>query len=85
MVRLAWRYNPTFFIFFLGSLLLVIGLPLGAWVAYNYFFMGVKYYLKGLVAIVLTLAGFQSLLLAILALYMKRMEIRILRELRRRR
>jgi dolichol-phosphate mannosyltransferase len=85
MVRLAWRYNPTFFIFFLGSLLLVIGLPLGAWVAYHYFFTGVKYYLKGLVAIVLTLAGFQSLLLAILALYMKRMEIRILRELRKRR
>ena len=83
IVRMAWRYNPTFFIFLLGSLMLVIGLPLGLYVAYHYFFTGIKYYVKGLVAIVLTLAGFQSLLLAILSLYMKRSELRILRELRR--
>jgi dolichol-phosphate mannosyltransferase len=28
MIRMAWRYNPTFFIFTLGSLALVAGLPL---------------------------------------------------------
>lgn len=83
MIRMAWRYNPTFFIFTLGSLALVAGLPLGLYVAYHYFFTGIKYYVKGLIAIILTLAGFQSLLLAILSLYMKRMEIRILRELRK--
>jgi len=83
MVRMAWRYNPTFFIFFLGSLALVVGLPLGLYVAYHYFFTGVKYYVKGLVAIILTLAGFQSLLLAVLSIYLKRMELRVLRELRR--
>jgi dolichol-phosphate mannosyltransferase len=83
MVKMAWRYNPTFFIFTLGSLALIAGLPLGLYVAYHYFFTGIKYYVKGLVAIILTLAGFQSLLLAILSLYMKRMEIRILTELRK--
>lgn len=83
IVKMAWRYNPTFFIFFLSSLTLVAGLPLGLYVAYHYFFTGIKYYVKGLIAIVLTLAGFQSLLLAILSLYMKRMEIRIMKELRR--
>jgi len=83
IVRMAWRYNPTFFIFILGSLMIIVGLPLGLYVAYHYFFTGIKYYVKGLVAIILTLAGFQSLLLAILSLYMKRSELRIMRELRR--
>jgi glycosyltransferase involved in cell wall biosynthesis len=82
MVKMACRYNPTFLIFTLGSLALIAGLPLGLYVAYHYFFTGIKYYVKGLVAIILTLAGFQSLLLAILSLYMKRAEIRILREIR---
>lgn len=79
MIRLAWRYNPTFFIFTLGALLLIPGLTLVAYVAYNYFFIGIKYYVKGLIAIILTLTGFQSLLLAILTLYLKRMEYRMLR------
>jgi dolichol-phosphate mannosyltransferase len=83
IVRMAWRYNPTFFIFILGSLMIIVGLPLGLYVAYHYFFTGIKYYVKGLVAIILTLAGFQSLLLAILSLYMKRSELRIMKELRR--
>ena len=82
MIRLAWRYNPTFFIFTLGALLLIPGLVLGAYVAYHYFFTGIKYYVKGLIAIILTLTGFQSLLLAILSLYLKRMEYRLQRQLR---
>ena len=76
IVRLTWRYNPVFFIFMLGSLLLIPGLALGAYVAYHYFFTGIKYYVKGLIAIMLTLAGFQSLIAAILALYLKRAEKR---------
>lgn len=83
MVRLAWKYNPTFFIFLLGSLLLIPGLALGAYVGYYYIFEGVAYYVKGLIAISLTLAGFQSLLLSLLSLYIKRIEIRILREIKR--
>ncbi|MEM0040598.1 MULTISPECIES: glycosyltransferase family 2 protein [Thermoprotei] len=76
IVRLTWRYSPTFFIFTLGALLLIPGLALGAYVSYHYFFTGINYYVKGLVAIMLTLAGFQSLIAAILALYLKRAEKR---------
>ena len=81
MILLAWRYNPVFFIFTTGALLLIPGLILGAWAAYHYFFTGTKYYVKGLIAIILTLAGFQSSLLAILALYLKRWEQRLTRRL----
>ena len=82
IVKFALRYNPTFFAFTLGALLLIPGLTLGAYVAYHYFFTGTKYYVKGLAAIITTLIGFQSLLLAILTLYLKRMEFRLLRILR---
>jgi len=84
ILRMAWRYNPVFTILFAGALLLVPGLALGMYVAYHYFFTGVKYYVKGIVAIVLTLAGFQSLLLSILSLYLKRVELRLLRLLKAR-
>lgn len=81
MIRLTWRYNPVFLIFALGSLLLIPGLALGIWVAYHYFFTGLKYYVKGLIAIMLTLAGFQSLIMTIITLYLKRVELRVLRKL----
>lgn len=77
IVKLMWRYNPAFFIFLAGSLTLLPGLVLGAWVAYHYLLFGIKYYVKGLIAIILTVAGFQSLLMAVLTLYLKRMEIRL--------
>ena len=77
MVRLAWRYNPIFFLLAAASLLMVPGLIIGGWVAYHYIFTGIKYYVKGVVAIILTLTGFQSLLLAIVTIYLKRMEYRI--------
>lgn len=81
MVRLTWRYNPTFFILGLGALLLIPGLVLGAWVGYHYLFTGIKYYVKGLIAILLTLTGFTSSIAAIMALYVKRVEIRLNRKL----
>ena len=74
--RLTWRYNPTYLIFLLGTTLLIPGLALGSYVAYHYFFTGIKYYLKGLVAILLTLTGFQSLLMAVMSIYTKRIEMR---------
>lgn len=83
IIRFTWRYNPAFLIFITSSLMLIPGLGLGLYVAYHYFFTGVKYYVKGLVAIILTLAGFESLLLALLSLYIKRFELRIMRVLRR--
>jgi len=81
IVRLAWRYNPVFTIFITGAILLIPGLTLGLWVAYHYLMLGVKYYVKGLIALMMTLTGLQSLLIAILALYLKRMEYRINRKL----
>ena len=79
MVRLTLRYNPTFFIFAMSSLLLILGLAIGVHVLYCYLFLGVTNYIEGLVAIMFTLVGFQSLLLAILSLYLKRMEYRLMR------
>lgn len=77
MVRLAWRYNPVFVIFSLGAGVLIPGLILGSYVAYHYFIYGIKYYVKGLMALILTLTGFQSLVLSILSIYLKRMEWRL--------
>ncbi|WFO76349.1 glycosyltransferase [Desulfurococcaceae archaeon MEX13E-LK6-19] len=77
MIRLAWRYNPAFVLFSAGAIILVPGLLLGGYVAYYYLFHGIKYYVKGLIALIMTLAGFQSLLIAILSVYLKRMEWRL--------
>jgi glycosyltransferase involved in cell wall biosynthesis len=83
MIRFATMYNPVFLVFTLGGLLLIPGLLLGFWVAYEYYLHGTKYYLKGLVAVILAATGFQSLVVALLSLYLKRTEIRILRSIRR--
>ncbi len=78
MIRLAWRYNPAFFIFSLGALLLIPGILLGGWVAYRLLFNGVKHHYKGLIAIMLVLTGVQSSLLAVMALFIKRVERRFI-------
>lgn len=83
IVRLAWRYNPVTFMLGITSLIIIPGLVLGLHVAYHYFFTGVKYYVKGLIAIILTLIGLQSLMLTLLSVYLKRMELRIRRLLRK--
>jgi dolichol-phosphate mannosyltransferase len=81
MVRLTWRYNPAFLIFAIGSLLLIPGLGLGAWVLYRYYFHGVIHSIRGLAAIVMTGVGLQMLNSAIMALYVKRIERRVLSKL----
>jgi len=63
---------------------IVPGLALGAYVAYHYFFTGIKYYVKGLIAIFMVLAGLQLLVAAILSLYLKRVELRIMRAIKQR-
>jgi dolichol-phosphate mannosyltransferase len=52
---------------------------MGAYVGYWYVFYGIKYYLKGLIAIMLLLIGLQFLGMAVLSLYLKRMEFRLRR------
>jgi len=81
ILRLTWRYSPVFLIFAIGSLLLIPGLLLGAWVAYHYFFTGIKYYVRGIVAIVLAATGLLSLNSALMALYVRRIELRVHRKL----
>ena len=81
MVRLTWRYNPAFLIFAIGSLLLIPGLGLGAWVLYRYYFHGVIHSIRGLAAIVMTGVGLQMLNSAIMTLYVKRVERRVLSKL----
>lgn len=82
MLRLTWRYNPVFTIFAVGALLLIPGLALGAWVGYHYLFTGIKYYVKGLIAITMTLVGLLFLALAIITLYIRRTELRLRRYIR---
>jgi dolichol-phosphate mannosyltransferase len=79
MVRLATRYNPIFLLFLMGALLIIPGLVLGAYVGYWYIFYGIKYYFKGLIAIMTFLIGLQFLGMTVLSLYMKRMEYRLRR------
>ena len=77
-VRLAWRYNPAFFIFMASSALMVPALIILAWVAYELLFRGVKHFVWAILGMGALGAGILSLLLAIMALYLKRMEYRIL-------
>lgn len=81
IIRLTWRYNPTLLLFILGSFMLIPGLILSGYVIFAMLLYGVKYYVKGLIGVMLTLSGFQSLLLALLSLYLKRFEYRIMRKL----
>ena len=77
MVRLSWRYNPVTTLFLAGSLLMVPGLVVGLWTAYEYFVLHIDHFVKALMALILTSTGFNSLLLGILSIYLRRMEYRL--------
>lgn len=83
MIRLSWSYNPTFTLLFLASLIFIPGLVLGAYVGYEYLFFGIKYYVKGIIAIILFMSGIQLLATSMLSLFIKRMEYRMNRLIRR--
>lgn len=83
MIRLALRYNPTFFIFLAASLLAIPGLAIVGWVAYRWVFLGVKHYVWGIIGATLASVGVLSGAMAILSLYLKRMETRLLKQIRR--
>ncbi len=84
IIRLSWSYNPVFLIAGASAALLIPGLALAGWVAYHYYTQGVKHHVRGLISLSFTLVGLQSLLIAVLAIYLKRFELRLLRLLRRR-
>jgi dolichol-phosphate mannosyltransferase len=83
MIRLSWSYNPVFTLFTVTSLILIPGVALDIYYLYNLVFSDVKYYMKGLLGAIMTIVGLQTLGIAILALYMKRMEFRLRRAIER--
>ncbi len=82
VAALALRYNPAFFLSFAAPLALP-GLGVAAWVAYKWVFLGVKHCVWGIIAFALVAGGVSAGVVAVLTLYLKRMEMRILRALRR--
>jgi dolichol-phosphate mannosyltransferase len=82
IILLSWWYNPIFVMFFLGSLLLIPGIGIALWVLYEYLFLGIKHYVWGLIAVAGGTAGLISFMLAILSLYIKRVERRIIANLK---
>jgi len=76
-VRLAWRYNPTVVVFALGSVPLLPGVPILLWVFYEYVFRRVEHFVWAIISLQLVSVGFVSMLLAIVSLYLKRMEYRL--------
>jgi len=82
-VRLAWLYNPAFFIFSVASLALIPSLAVLGWAAYELLFLGVKHYVWALIGIVGAGIGVISFMLTIMSLYLKRMEYRLLERIRK--
>lgn len=82
MVRLTWRYSPVFFVFALGALMLIPGLYLDVFVLYRWLFYGVVHHVRALAGLTLSGLGALCSILAVLTLYFKRFEIRVLRALR---
>lgn len=83
ILRLSWMYNPILVLALAGSLLLVPGVLLAAWVGYRWVFVGVKHYVWGIIAFVLMAGGVAAGAVAALSLYLKRMERRLLLRLKR--
>jgi len=79
MIKLSWSYNPVFTIFTLTSLIIIPGIVLDIYYLYNLTFYDIKYHVKGLLGAITTIIGIQTLGIAILALYLKRMEFRLRR------
>lgn len=77
ILRLAIKYNPVFLVFTMGSLLLIPGFAIASWVIYKLLFLGIKHHVWALVSVMMSTTGLLSLMLAILSLYMKRLELRI--------
>ena len=83
VLKLSWAYNPVFFIFAISSLILLPSLSVLAWVAFELFFFGVKHHVWAIIGIIGAGIGVIALLLSIMALYLKRLEYRIMSKLKR--
>ncbi len=79
MIRLAWRYNPVTFLFTVGSILMVPGLLALLGALMDFMTYHVVHHMVIITGLVLFSMGFNSLLMALLSLYLKRMEFRLRR------
>lgn len=84
ILLLSLRYNPVFLMFSGAALLVIPGFLLASWVAYEWIFEGVKHFVWGIIAVALLAGGISSIAMALLALYLKRMEIRLMKAIKRR-
>jgi len=76
-ILLAAKYNPVFLIFVVGSVLLLPGLAILSYVALDYLAYRVFHFVLAFIGFSLFNVGLISLLLSVLALYLKRMEYRL--------
>ncbi|RSN76734.1 glycosyltransferase family 2 protein [Candidatus Methanodesulfokora washburnensis] len=82
-IRLMLEYNPLFFMFLASSAALIPGAIIIGYVAFELIFRGINHHVWALAGISLSGVGYISLLLAVLALYLKRLEYRIMKFIRR--
>jgi len=80
-LRLTWRYNPALLIFGTGALALIPALAIVSWVAYELLINNVKHYVWAILGVTLGGVGVISLLLAMIALYIKRFEYRVIEKI----
>ncbi|PUA31913.1 MAG: glycosyl transferase [Zestosphaera tikiterensis] len=80
-LRLTWRYNPALLIFGAGALALIPALAIVSWVAYELLINNVKHYVWAILGVTLGGVGVISLLLAMIALYIKRFEYRVIEKI----
>ena len=76
-ILLAAKYNPVFLIFVIGSVLLLPGIAILSYVALDYLAYRVFHFVLVFVGFSLFNVGLISLLLSVLALYLKRLEYRL--------
>ncbi len=81
-IKLAVRYNPAFLIFSVGAMIFLPSLAIASWVAWELIFRGSKHFVWALISTIGMGVGLVSGLLAVMALYIKRVELRITRKLR---
>jgi dolichol-phosphate hexosyltransferase len=80
-VKLTWRYNPAVFVFGVFSALLIPALFIYAWVGYRYLIMGQKHFVWAIIGTVVGGVSVISFSLAVISLYIKRFEYRVMERL----
>ena len=82
ILKLTLRYNPVFLIFIIGSLLSVPSCVILGWVAFE-LLRGINHFVWATIGVVGAGISIISVLLSVMALYMKRMEYRLISRIRR--